>query len=323
MSIFFYDSKDKILDSTINSKIEQFVDLIKKNKLFRKYVSVFGLTGTAARGQASMNGSDLDFYCITNYLNPLHEKKLKKSFFETFGDFGIEVSLLTFAPSIFKKPDLMYFEFVTSGKVYYGKFDKKISFDKIPLWEGVRLLSFKGDPFLASFDTGEFHYYYSKLLLGIGEAFLVLDRTYVADNFKRHDLVLKNKYCLGIEGFMEEYQKAHDFRYNGYVFKGELKKKGLLFLKKAWQVYLKEYLGDNYLVRLRKIKPLTLKERVGTKVFYTINYWKMFKEFRVFLKEPFIQEILMLQKYLINFDERLREEIVKSWKASPRFWWLK
>ena len=318
----FYKTNSKI-EKKIDLKIKKLLYEIKKNKTLKKYVKIFGLTGPAARGQASSKGSDIDFYCITNCLNPFHEKKLKKVFFEVFSDFKIEVSLLVFAPSIFKKPDLMYFEFTNSGKIFYGSLNQKISINKIPLWEGIRLLTFKGDPFLASFDTGEFHYYYSKLLLGIGEAFLVLDRTYVADNFKRHDLVLKNKYCLGIEGFMEEYQKAHDFRYNGYVFKGELKKKGLLFLKKAWQVYLKEYLGDNYLVRLRKIKPLTLKERVGTKVFYTINYWKMFKEFRVAFKEPFIREILMLQKYLESENDTLRLEIIKSWKATPRFWYLK
>ena len=226
----------------------------------------------------------------------------------------------------------MFFELVNSGITYYGKNNQKIPIKKVPLWEGIRLLTFKGNPFLSSFSkkgySKEFHYYYSKLLLGIGEALLLLDQTYVADNFKRYDLVMGNRFSQKIPGFIVEYQKAHKFRYFNYTFKEKnnlIKEKGINFLKHSWNIYLNHYFSTNPLRiknLLQKVRPLTIKEKIGTRIIYTFNYFKMFKKIRFcFFSEPFIKEIVMIQKYLNSKGDKLRKEIVMSWKASPRFWY--
>ena len=72
---YFYNYKDEVMERTIQNKIDQFITKIKRDKVLCNYVASFGLTGTAARGQATLNGSDFDFYCITNHLNLIHEKK--------------------------------------------------------------------------------------------------------------------------------------------------------------------------------------------------------------------------------------------------------
>jgi hypothetical protein len=325
MKLFYGKRRD--IENKIIDRVENFVSLIKKDKKLRKFVKVFGITGPAGRGQASFGNSDIDFYCITNKLNPFKERYLHKRFNECFKGIDYDISLLAFAPSVLKKPDLMFFEFVNSGKFLYGKLKGPIKYkiQDIPKWEGIRLLTFKGNPFLAHIGTDKEEYYFSKLILGIGESFLLLDNKYVADDFKRKDLVLKNKYAKQIKGFVSLYKKSFDYRYKNKKIDVDFKKEGLRLWKTAWKIYLEEYFDCSYekaLLRLKKIRPDFLRQ-IGTRVFYTLNYWKYFRKIRFCCKEPFIHEILMIQKYFKNPSEGLKKKITESWKVSPRFWYFK
>ncbi|MFH1212429.1 MAG: hypothetical protein V1659_05905 [Candidatus Woesearchaeota archaeon] len=316
-------------------KIISFLKTIREDKILKKYVRVFGITGPAARGQASSKGSDIDFCCITKYLNPFHERHLNKKFKECFAESKIEASILIFGPSIFKKPDLMFFEFVNSGKILYGSIKRKLSIADIPKWEGIRVLCLKGNPFIVyqKSPSKEFDYYYTKLLFGIGEALLLLDSEYVTDDFERYNLVLKNRHAKKIPVFLEQYRLAQKFRYSDYSFrasqaeKKKRKEKGLLFSRYAWKVFLEEYFDCSYeesLEKLRRIKPAKFKERVGTRLFYTVKYMQFFKKIRFcIIQEPFIREILTIQKYLAKPDEKLRKKIIESWFAAPKFWYKK
>jgi hypothetical protein len=321
MKLFYGKKKD--IEDKISERADKFVSLIHKDKKLKKFVKVFGITGPAGRGQASFGKSDVDFCCITNTLNPLKERYLLKKFYECFKDIKYDISLLTFAPSIFKRKDLMFFEFATSGNFLYGKVNRDVKIRDIPKWEGIRLLTFKGDPFLAHIGTDKEEYYFSKLVLGIGESFLLLDNTYVADDFKRKDLVLKNKYALKVSGFTELYKKAFDYRYSGKnLGVNNLTKEGLKLWRTAWKIYLENYFNCSYkdaLKKLRMVKP-SFTQRIGTRIFYTLNYWKYFKKIRFCFKEPFIQEVLMIQKYFNNPSDKLKRKITESWKVAPRFW---
>jgi len=100
------------LEKEIERKTSAFIELIHKDKKLKKYIKAFGLTGTAARGQASPRASDIDFYCITNYINPLHEAYLFKKFNKAFKNLEIDADVLTFSPTVYKKPGLMFYELV-------------------------------------------------------------------------------------------------------------------------------------------------------------------------------------------------------------------
>lgn len=319
---YFYDTKK--YDDAIDASIKVFIEKIKTTKKLHEYVDTIGITGTAARGQAYSKGSDIDIYCITKYLNPLHEHKLQKVFASSFSNIKIDHSLLVFAPSVHNKPDLMYYEFTHCGIKLYGNMPDKISINKIPQWEGIRLLTFKGNPFLASLHTNKFDYNYAKLLLGIGEAFLVLNRTYVADSLLRQKKVVQNKILQNIEGFIEEYNTCCQYKFHQKMFdttKEARIKKGLVILQKAWDLYLRQYCDSNQ-VQLKKIKPSPLQQ-IASRLFYTINYYKYFRKIKVTLSEPFIKEIQLIQEYLNTEDEKLRRKICESWKVSPRFWYSK
>ncbi|MFC1648306.1 hypothetical protein ACFL1B_02495 [Nanoarchaeota archaeon] len=323
----FHNDKNK--GKEVERLSKTFVKVIGRNPRLKRYVMVFGVSGPAARGQASPRGSDVDFYCITNYLNPRSERYLRSEFDQVFGASDVDCGIMVVAPSVLKYPDLPLYEFTSSGRVIYGKLPRKVSIKEIPKWEGARLLCFKGDPFIAAIEKGNLEFYYSKMLLGIGEAFLVLEGNYVADNFKRYDRVLKSELVKSMPGFTEEYKKAHKFRYEGYNYKSkaQLKKKGLFFLQKAWRIFLTSYFDTDYkdaLEQLQHVKPLTFKQMLGTRVFYTIQYWRFFKKIRFTLSEPFTREIFMLQEYLQEGkDEDLRKKIAESWLAAPRFWYSK
>jgi len=325
----FYGKKRKI-EKEIEKKCLEFVSLINKDKKLKKFIKVFGITGPSARGQASFGNSDIDFYCITNSLNFFKEGYLKKKFDEYFNKIDYEISLLSFAPSILNKKDLMFFEFATSGKILYGDLKNKIFIGQIPKWEGIRLLTFKGNPFIAYLnEIDKIEYYFNKLIFGIGEAFLLLKNDYIADDFERYKRVMKNDYAKKLTGFLKFYKKAFEYRYenNKQNFEIEkLKEKGLFFLKEAWKIYLEKYFNCEYSksVKILKLIKPSFKSKIATRLFYTINYWKYFKKLRfMFWKESFIEEIIMIQKYLNNSNETLRKKISESWKVSPRFWYKK
>ena len=263
MRLFYQNNKkSKKIEERVEKGVEEFLKKIKKKRL-SNYIEVFGLTGPAARGQATIYGSDIDFYVITKSLNLKKEKKLRTIFNNVFKEREIEVSLLTASPTIYKKPDLMFYEFIHSEGFLWGR--PRISKDEltikmIPKWEGVRLLTFRIDPFLNTIKirqkgieikTNKPDYYYSKVIQGVGEAFLLLEDKYKADNFERLKLIRKSKYAKQL-GIIKEFEKLFNYYVDklknpitGYVDLGEIKKIMLKFegiSEDLFDKYVKEIL---------------------------------------------------------------------------------
>ncbi len=324
--MFFHKPQPK-LENKILDRINLFVNEVNSNSSLSEFIDVFGITGPAARGQASSRGSDIDFYCITSQLSPLKSILLRNKFVNLFKDLPIEVELLIFSPNIYKKPDLMYYEFTSSGKILYGRIRKKPKLSQIPKWEAIQLLTYRGGPFFNAYSNRNIEYEYSKLILGIGEAILLMEEDYIADNHKRFSKILISKSAKKLIGFIPEYRKAYNFRYKSKSFntsKSNLYSKGNLILKEAWKQILKSYFNKSYsdaIQELTKIKP-TLPIHFGNLFFYTFNNLRFNKKLRVTFRNPYIQEILLTQKYLSNPKKysRLRSKICVSWKAAPRFW---
>ena len=189
--MFFYKKRPE-LEKEILARTNTFIKDIKNSPDLSKFIEVFGITGPAARGQATHKGSDIDFYCITSKLSPLKSIWIRNKFVKLFNNLPVDVELLIFSPKIYKKPDLMYFEFSSSGKVLYGKLRKKAKISQIPKWESMQILTYRGGPFLNAHSNRNIDYEYSKLILGIGEALLLISGEYIADNHKRSNRVISN-----------------------------------------------------------------------------------------------------------------------------------
>jgi len=324
--MFFHEPNPKLEDK-INKKINLFLDEIKTNSNLSEFIEVFGITGPAARNQATKQGSDIDFYCITSKLAPIKSITLRNKFVKLFENVPIDVELLIFSPNIFKKPDLMLFEFSNNGKILYGKLKKKFKLEKIPKWEAIQLLTYRGGPFFYAYSKKEIDYEYSKLILGLGEAILLMDDQYVADNHARSSLISKNETAKNMTGFLNEYIKAYNFRYKNISFnesKSKLHSKGNSFLLKTWKYILKTYFKTNYITsikKLKKIKPSPIIN-IGNHFFYIFNSLRFNKKFKFSLINPYISEILLTQKYLSDTKKysSLRDEICLLWKSAPRFW---
>ena len=82
----------------------------------------------------------------------------------------------------FNEKHEMYFHF---KKGSYGKLRKKAKISQIPKWESMQILTYRGGPFLNAHSNRNIDYEYSKLILGIGEALLLISGEYIADNHKR------------------------------------------------------------------------------------------------------------------------------------------
>lgn len=324
--MFFHEPNPKLEDK-INKKIDLFLNEIKNNPNLSEFIDVFGITGPAARDQATKKGSDIDFYCITSKLSPFKSINLRNKFIRLFEDVPIEVELLIFSPNIFQKPDLMLFEFSNNGKTLYGKLNKKFKLEQIPKWEAMQLLTYRGGPFFQAYDQKNIDYEYSKLILGLGESILLMDDQYVADNHARYKLILKNKTSKNLNGFLSEYEKAYNFRYKNKSFnepKSKLYLKGNSFLLKTWKYILTTYFKLNYLNSIKKLKTIkpSFGINLGNHIFYIFNSLRFNKKLKFSLINPYIREILLIQKYLSNTKKysSLRKEICLSWKSAPRFW---
>jgi len=349
MRLFYQNNKkSKKIEERVEKGVEEFLKKIKKKRL-SNYIEVFGLTGPAARGQATIYGSDIDFYVITKSLNLKKEKKLRTIFNNVFKEREIEVSLLTASPTIYKKPDLMFYEFIHSEGFLWGR--PRISKDEltikmIPKWEGVRLLTFRIDPFLNTIKirqkgieikTNKPDYYYSKVIQGVGEAFLLLEDKYKADNFERLKLIRKSKYAKQL-GIIKEFEKTQEYRYKGKPIDKNSKllyNEAISISRKALVFYLKEYLKaesiEEIKKKLRRIHP-SLITLISTRLFFIKDYYKERRKVKVPLKiEPMIEELIGLidllnllgEKKYGTKTEELRRKIVLYWKIAPRFWYWK
>lgn len=332
----FFHGPRRPVEDVLEKRIHRFLCVVNSKPVLCKRIMVFGITGPAGRGQAAYGKSDIDFYCILKHINPFVEYGLKKLFYKTIKKDDIAAELLVFAPSVLKKPDLMFFEFVTSGKVLLGRLPWTGTIEDIPKWEGVRLLCLKGDPFIANLDKKKevLEIYFAKMVQGIGEALLVLDNKYVADNFERKKRVMKNRYAQALSNFILLYKEAFDFRYKNKSFSFEekkLKKKGIQLLKQVWDLYLTVYFDADKKIALKKlkqVKPSSVLNQIANRFFFSFNYLRFphllpKKNVRFTLQEPFIREIFLIQRFLKHPNEADRRAIAESWITAPKFWYPK
>jgi len=339
--MYFYKNNKEIekIELNTNKKIDEFLKIIKKNKKLSKNIITFGLVGPCARNQAfyinNKVKSDFDFYLVSNKFNICLEKKIKNIFYDIFKDEN-NYSLHYISPSIFKKPDLMFFEYTNSGKVLYGKKLKKTDINKISRLEVLRNIIFRETHFLKLFKLKnnklilnenvkkeEILYGYSKIIFSIGEVCLILDKTYSADNIKRNNLIKNNKYAQKISGFIKEHEKMQEFRYKNKI---ELDKnylnKSFIFLDKIYNIIFNELKIKN----IRKIKTSGLRY-IWNQLFFTLNYYKQTKKIKILFIEPFIKVTLLnyeLIKKINNneeIDKKLYNEILIYWKIAPWFYY--
>jgi len=361
--MYFYqqNEKTKAIEADINEKIKSFVSYIEKTPWLKKSTISFGLVGPCARGQGFYHNedarSDFDFYLLSNELNLEKEKRAKKAFFEIFKNqkpslqveskrlqvkHDEDVSLHYISPTIFKRPDLMFFEYIESGKAFYGKKINKISIERIPKFEGFRNILFRSCVFFSLFDVNNgklklkenvakerFFYGYSKVIFSIGEVFLLLERNYVADNFRRNEIIKESKHAKRLKNFIEEHEKMNKLRYSSHTFslEKEFKRKDE-YISYAFKVLEQGYdilISELFKGSINELKKTSARgiRKIWNRLFFMKRYFCMTKKLRIPKGEPFVELILMAYEFIrkANRDKGIRKEELENiliyWKIAP------
>lgn len=348
LNLFYKESQEsEYLESVIKNRIDVFVAEIKRDDILSKYISSFGILWPCARWQwfwfDKNTRSDVDFFVITKSINPIKDKYLKKKFNMIFPK-DLDCSLFTWNEKrSYKRPDLMFFEYVTNGLFLHGTPPKQIDFSKISKFEVFRNIVYRSHFFLRLFDIKngkkvlkydnerDFLYAYSKIIFLIEEVLLILDGTYVADNFQRKELLKSTEFIhVFWEDFLDEHSEIFNFRYENIIpsdYNNEQYiKRAFILLEKLYCLVF-EKLFDGKKERLKKIHPEFISF-VSTRIFFTIRYWKFFKKIRCnIFSESFV--LLTLKYYWliqdINTDERIEierfNEILELCNVAPRFYY--
>lgn len=321
----------KKIEKGVDEGISKFLEIIKENSKLKKYISVFGIVGPAARAEGfyfdEKNRSDIDFYVITNYIDVKEEKLLKNKFEECFNK-KLDCSLLIASNRVLKKPDLMLYEFSNSGKILYGKI-KKLNINELSKFEGFRNIIYRGKHFLnllslkegklvyASSDKTKFLYNYSKVIFAAGEIELMLNKKYVANNFERNKLIKKSKLA-------KEHKEMFDFRYKKIIPKGFNYEK---YIIKAFEIINYSY---NKLFEeipeeeFKKINPEAITAIVNRLIFIK-DYLFKYKRMNIQIKDPFINLSIMfynLSKKIVNKEKISEKEFNKIIKYSETAGWF-
>jgi len=338
MYFYIQNKETENIENKINDWIKKLILEIKKNKYLSKYILNFWLVWPTWRWQgfyfSNSSKSDFDFYFITNFINPFLASKISNLVKNIFNK-DLDCSALIVFKWIFKKPDLMFFEYSNSWMQLYWEKIKAIPLDKISKFESFRNIIYRSCFFLNLFkfkdsklvlkekDKEKYLYYYSKVIFAIWEVKLILKNKYIADNFKRNEIIKDIDASL-----FEEHNKMHLFRYeniipNDFDFK--------TYTTKAIELLNNIYneLFNNLISKddLKTIHP-NLLSRIVNKVLFIKNYKSKYNKFEINFEEDFI--VLILKHF--DLIEKLNnkktvtnkelETVLNYWRTASWFYYM-
>lgn len=347
--MYFYvqNKKTRAIEERTEKLAKQFIEVVERDDKLKRYVRSFGIVGPCARGEGfyfdDKIRSDIDFFVLTCFINPAFERRLLNKFESVFGR-NSDYSCLVGSPNSLKRPELFFFEFTNSGLVLYGEKLKPVSIARVSRFEGFRNIVYRGCFFLGLFDVvdgrlvlkkdigkEEFLYYYSKVIFAIGEIFLLLDRTYVANNFERERQVKNSRFGQIIDGFALEHEKMHKFRYECEIpkdFDYEVYvNRAFLCIEKTYEILFDELFGGD-LRKFRKVHPNFLT-MITNRIFFTWRYFKLYKKIRFeLLTEGFVRLNLLNYELIkkVNSGRSVSEkeivEILQLWRCAGWFYYF-
>jgi predicted nucleotidyltransferase len=341
----FFDIRVRYASKREIRKIKELeVDIVKRLETvkstiineFSDYVVSFGLTGPMAKGEGTIyfsgnttSGSDIDMAVVTGFRSLARQRQLKRKIDEIFESSPLNPGILFFAPSIFKFPDLMFCEYAATGKVIFG--GKERCMREISIWEAAKILTSRcGALFDAvSFDgqitqSEDFPYAWSKSVLGMGEALLILEKKYKFSVLERAVAIKSSSYAKRIPRFLELHEKAFLCRYSGRLPKDrKLMEDTFNMLAHAFELTA----GELFKRSGKRVSELSapFPSIVATRIFYFINTTRKGK-ISLPLSEPLVQEFEEMRKALEILkhggfpSEKQRRHIVHLWKHAERFW---
>jgi len=278
--------------------------------------------------------SDLDLYLVFDTLNPNFKKKIYSYFKKSF-DESLDPSLLFAYKSIFKRPDLMFFEYTNSGKVIFGKELNKIKFNKISKFEAFRNIIYRSSYFLEMFEiknyklklkknieNEKFLYFFSKVVFAAGEVDLIINNQYVANNIERNNIIKNKKNTLSkIHNTMNEFRYKNkipnDFNINDYT------KKAIEIIYDSFENLFSNLISKNKLKNIHA----NLKSRILNKIIFNILDFKKYKKINLDNRDEFIVLIIKYFKFIkkIKNNQKIKqedlEEILFYWKNASWFYY--
>lgn len=350
MKLNLFYNKNKAtneLEDTILKRLESFIEKLKNDKKLNNHVLSFGIVWPCARWQwywsNEKSRSDIDFFALTSQINPSADKYLKNEFDKIF-EKKLDCWILIWNKKrSYLRPDLMFFEYVTSGNFLYWTKPEAITFDKISKFEVFRNLIYRSHFFLKMFEIEHgkmilknknkelFLYHYSKIIFSIEEVILILTGNYIADNFGRKNRLVDNKLIkLYPNNFLDIHNTIFKYRFDNIIpesFDYDMYINNAFKLLETTYSIIWAELFNNRLDDIKFIHP-NLLSHISTNIFFTIRYWNLFRKIRFnFWIESFIKLTLYYYSFIqdINKQETLKKEklqkILEFCKVSPWFYY--
>ena len=341
---FFYNNTDETKNFSIyvNWLINQFNKKVIDNKL-QGFILSFWIVGPCARWQwfwiNENNRSDIDFYLVSSHFSISKTNRIKSIFYSIFPkeeDFSIHYA----SPTIFKRPDLMFFEYTNSGYIIIWKKLKKLNIVKVPRFECFKNIIFRGGFFFEMFEltnwklkikdyisNEEFLYWYSKIIFSIWEIILILQNIYKADNFKRNKLLLKLDEVE--KKILNRHNEMHNFRYHNEVdnnFDIETYTKEAFHFIEEWYLMLFNNLYNWDITRFKRSSTIWIRYLFNRLVF-SYRYYKITWKIHISINEPFIDLSLLTYDLVkkINNSEVISSKLFNDffiyWKNAPFFYY--
>lgn len=335
----FEKARIRKLEKEIDRCVTKSAELVKSD--FGDYVESFGITGPMAHGEGTvffsggeMYGSDVDLGVVSKFRSKRREDRLRAGIEKIFSGAGLEVGVLCFSPSIFKRPDLMFYQYCAKGKVLFGR---KLSCRwDIPVWEAAKALTSRSGMLFDSLSfkngiafAGKFPYSWSKALLGAGEALLIMEGSYALTFTEGKRRIQRSRLAKKIPGLPQLHAAAYEARFRGKISANVAASKTRLLQDtgKAMEAVFEQTAKALEASSGKPVEKLSapLPAKISTRLFYFFSSLKRGK-LKVPLSEPLVMEFAEMQKAFGLLrrgrtpTERQRRRIVHLWKHAERFW---
>lgn len=239
------------------------------------YISCIGLMGSYAFNEQTEE-SDVDFGVVTHFLNPILSRKVEA----IFKKHEPKASVLFFGPSIFQRPNSMFFELISAHQYLFGTIDYHDFC--VPLWEAFRVMTNRNSHYILE----RTDHTREKAILGCVEALLVIRKEYVASKRAKLDRAKS----LWIAPYLDS---KDDFEIVSCI-------------NRTWEEVVEAWGGMKELLKTTAPFPTTIYTRL-----------KAFSFREPYVKEIFLN-IGYFKEGCI--DEKKREKLLRYWRIDIGFW---
>ena len=296
------------------------------------------IIGSFSQGVATVSDgqilSDLDMHVVIKVFSPLLDRKIRLLVEKHRERLPFEIGFGTIPEFLYRVyKSIEYYETGKNGYVICGPRDltKKIRIRdplQLPAWEGVRVLFNRALELLEAFHSRRNeNYVIAKFYLGMAQAYLLFDRRYKSTYRERHDQILSRCKVECVEGFVEKYLAAYEYKMNAREDVGSLTlDQAIGDALSCLDYYLGLFLSCTgpLAVKIRKLRFKFLNPYHSFVFFWgrlksgRFDPGLLFVEPCIYIWERGVSCLAEIMNGNRNLSKTYISEIIRDWKSTPQ-----